>query len=449
MAINNTISGMFSPSNLLRSPGGIQTTTPNSLIAPKPVSGPFTLSQPIAPAGAAGSVSPVNPPQTASAYQVAPGTSNYSAPTASSLVPPPATPTTPVAPKTTFPGLVSTLAATATGGSPAAQKYTQQSVDYGAGSIPIAQQARDIAAQFGQKYADVGQKGAAFRAGQLTTGTTPVAEGNAAITAQTTAAQQTALAQGEQAALQGIGYELTGQQQAANAANSAAGQAYTGQGQTLGALNNAAGLAQPQLGAIGQVPFSPLDQEQGTILGTNQTGGVGAAGNLLGQFQGAQALGAAGGQGAASVIQSLPQLQAANTASKGIETTISNFIDANPDINPTNVAFTNSVNQWVQGKQLTDPRYQTLFNYLSEYANTLAPVLGVGGSPTNLKTEIAQSFLNAKSSGQSIKSVLQNMSQLADDKVRNIQSGALGGGTVAGGSSPGTPSSGGGFAEQW
>jgi hypothetical protein len=191
-----------------------------------------------------------------------------------------------------------------------AQQYTQQAAQYGAGAIPIAAQAQDIANQFGQKYADIGQAGARFEAGQLTTGTTPVASGNAAITAQTTAAQQQALAQGEQAALQGIGYQLTGQQQAANAANASAGQAYTGQGLAQTGLTSAAGFAQPQLGSIGQVPFNPLNQQQGQVLGTAQPGGVAAAGNLLGQFAGAQATGAA------------PyQTQAQNTIAAGTATT--------------------------------------------------------------------------------------------------------------------------------
>lgn len=163
------------------------------------------------------------------------------------------------APQTTFGGLVGSLANTTQQGSPAAQGYTQQAADYGKKSYDIGQEAQDIASQFGQRYADIGGLGAKFRAGQLTTGTTPVAEGNAAITAQTTAAQQAALAAGEQAALQGLGYQLTGANQAANAANAAAGQAYTGQGQTISGLTGAAGLAQPQLGAIGsQQYYNPL-----------------------------------------------------------------------------------------------------------------------------------------------------------------------------------------------
>ena len=87
--------------------------------------------------------------------------------------------------------------------------------------------------------------------------------------------------------------------------------------------------------------------------------------------------------------------------------------------------------QWIQGKQLTDPKYQTLFNYLNEYTSTLAPILGVGGDPTNLKTQIAQSFINAAASGQSIKTVLENMQGLSKGKIQDIRSGATGGGVVS------------------
>lgn len=103
----------------------------------------------------------------------------------------------------------------------------------------IAKRARDIAADYGKKIADVGGQGARFEAGQRTTGTSPVAEGNAAITAQTTAAQQAALAAGESAELQGIDKELTAQNQGQNA------------------LGTAGNLASPQLGQFGQAYYDP------------------------------------------------------------------------------------------------------------------------------------------------------------------------------------------------
>jgi hypothetical protein len=96
---------------------------------------------------------------------------------------------------------------------------------------------------------------------------------------------------------------------------------------------------------------------------------------------------------------------------------------------------------------LTDPKYQTLFNYLNEYTNTLAPILGVGGDATNLKTEIAQSFVNGVASGQSIAEVLNNIQTLSHGKIQDMRSGATGGGVVSSPQSYGT--GGGGYAEAW
>jgi len=195
-------------------PGGLATSTPT------PASVPAT-------------------PQTAA---VAQPTASYTAPTTQNY----GTQPTPASqPKGFFPSVVSSIAHLGTTPNAGAQGYTGQVADYGAKNAATGQQAIDIAKQFGQKYADVGQAGAKFQAGQLTTGTTPVAEGNAAVTARTTAAQQSALAAGESAALQGIGYQQVGFSNAANAANQAASQEYAGQGLQQSALGSAAGYSAP------------------------------------------------------------------------------------------------------------------------------------------------------------------------------------------------------------
>lgn len=142
-----------------------------------------------------------------------------------------------------------------------------------------------------------------------------------------------------------------------------------------------------------------------------------------------------------SVLASIPALQAANTAASGIKNQIDTFLQTNPTINPNDLAVGNKIQQWISGKQLADPKYQNFFNMLNDYTNTLAPILGVGGSPTNLKTEIAQSFLNAQASGQSIQQVLDGLENLANTKIQNLQSGALGGGPVNPSSSGGSSTS--------
>lgn len=304
----------------------------------------------------------------------------------------------------------------------------------GAANNALGQNAQNIAANYGQQIANVGGQGAKFQAGQLTTGTTPVAEGNAAVTAQTTAAQQAALAAGEQAA-------LTGNQQAISA-----------QGQTQSALATAAGLAQPSQAAFGQTVFDPATGQY--------TGGGGLPADVMQQYAqmavngnysaipssvtsnpvlnaqlnvAAQALNPSfspvQAQGASGVIGGLAQLTSANTAADGIKNTITSYLSSNPQLNPAGFTAGNQLSQWLAGKQLGDPKYQTLANYLNEYTNTLAPILGVGGDATNLKTQIAQGFVNAAASGQSISSVLESMSQLATNKIQDIQNGATGGST--------------------
>ncbi len=329
-----------------------------------------------------------------------------------------------LSPSLSFGGLVGGLADTQN--SPynqAAQKYIGKTADYGAGNIDLGKQARDIAEQFGQKYADIGEKGAKFRAGQLTTGTTPVAEGNAAVTAQTTAAQQQALAQGQQAALQGIGYQLTGQQQAANAANQAAGQALTGQGQQQAALGTAAGLAQPQLGSIGQVPFNPLDQNQGQILGTTQGGGVAAAGNLLGQFSGAQAAGAAPGNALAAVVGTQTQQQAAyqsaHQQAQNLQAQLTDLITT-LGLNPSDI---NAVNAGIQkiAQNTSSPEYKILSNYIADIASRYSQVLTPpGGSATDTTRSVASGMLDGIASGQSIISVMNSLDQQARAVIAGV-----------------------------
>ncbi len=154
-------------------------------------------------------------------------------------------------------------------------------------------------------------------------------------------------------------------------------------------------------------------------------------------------------QGQQGVANQVVGMQAANNAAKGIENTITGFLNQNPDLNPSKLAAGNVIQQWIQGKQLTDPKYQTLFNYINEYISTLAPILGVGGDTTNLKTEIAQSFINAQASGASISEVLKSISSLADQKIKNFQSGAGVGANQTSGVGNSTSNSGSGGLFNW
>lgn len=109
----------------------------------------------------------------------------------------------------------------------------------------LGQDAEAIAKGYAQRFEDVGREGARAQGGRLTTGTSPVAEGNAAIIAQTTAAQQQAIANAGNMELAGVEKALTAQNQAQTA------------------LSQGGQLAQPQLGAFGQGYYNPLDPNGG------------------------------------------------------------------------------------------------------------------------------------------------------------------------------------------
>lgn len=306
----------------------------------------------------------------------------------------------------------------------------------GTANAALGANAQKIASDAGTQISNVGSQAQRFIAGQMSTGTTPVAEGNAAITQQTSAAEQAAIAAGANVALTG------------NA------QALTGQAQTQSALTSAAGLAQPSTAAYGNTVFDPVT---GTYSGA-ENGGLPA--DVMQQYaqmaasgqyasipssitsnavlnaqlnSAAKALNPAytpiSAQGASGVLAGIPALQSASAAAEGIKNTIGTYLQQNPTINASQLAQGNVLSQWIAG-QTSDPRYSILLNQLTEYANTLAPILGVGGDPTNMKTQIAQSFVNAAANGQSINSVLDAMSSLAANKINDLQSGAIGGGTT-------------------
>lgn len=245
--------------------------------------------------------------------------------------------------------------------------------------------------------------------------------------------------------------------------------ANTAQSNQNTALNNAGNLAAPQVTSYGQTSFDPTNaqfsgggslppevmQQYAQMAATGQYSAIPSfiTSNPVLSAQlnvAAKAINPSytplQSQGAGSVLQGIPALTSANAAADGIKNTINSYLSANPSLNPSDLAAGNILQQWIQGKQLTDPKYQTLFNYINEYTNTLAPILGVGGDATNLKTQIAQGFVNAAASGKSISQVLDSMSSLATNKIQDLQNGATGGSTSVPNTSVPT---GGGFSEVW
>ncbi len=381
---------------------------------------------------------------------------------------PPSTPPTP-----TYSGLVGQLAGASASGSPAAQGYVSDTSKYGAGNIPIGESAADIAKSYGQKIADVGTKGAQFQGGQLTTGTSPIAEGNAAVTANLTAQEQQALAAGESAALEGTGQQLTAQNQAATAANSAAGQATSAQGQAITGLGTAAGYAQPSATSQGQTTFNPLT---GTFSGgsyqTNLQTVVNAIKNgSIGYTDGVNSLSSLSPTAKADVLAQLGSgfdtvASDANAASKGTSITtlgtnaanitaaqqqqIANYKSAQQQgqnlasqtkdlittfgLNPSELTAANGAIQKI-AKNVSSPQYQILSNYLNDisarYSQVLTPP---GGSSTDTTRAVASGMLDALASGNSIKSVLDSLDTQATAVISGIPASGAAIGSTAGAS---------------
>lgn len=327
----------------------------------------------------------------------------------------------------TFPGLVGSLVNTANS------------------NQAIGTQAQAIGQDYSNRIAALLPQVNAGSASALASGgTTPVLAGNEAAAAQTAAAETGQLQTAEQAALNPLSTALsaTGQQQsglgtAISAAQPSGTYPFVFNPLTQSFTNTGGGVVTPTQAASavlsGQMSYSQAvsslgymgstgeSQLQSQILSQNPNANI----NTL----------AAQGAGSASVEQTIPQLQSANTAAQGISNQITSYLASNPSLNPSQLVASNAVQQWLQGQQISSPQYQTLFDYLSEYANTLAPILGVGGDPTNLKTEISQGFINAAASGGSIATVLNNINTLASTKIQNLASGAQGSTTpTAGGS---------------
>lgn len=488
MAISNLLS--LQPKPFPSSSFGVKTTTPSG--APTSLGFGGMQSQTPTSAPTMTQSAPTSSYGSPSYASYGGSTPTYQAPTASqptALSPQPA-----AQPKGLFPSVVSSLANRGTTPNATAIDYTKQAADYGAGAIPIAAHARDIAEQFGQKYADVGQMGARFQAGQLTTGTTPVATGNAAITAQTTAAQQAALAQGQQAALQGIGYQLTGQQQAQQAANQAAGQAYTGQGLEQQALGTAAGYAQPSPAAYGQTVFNPITgqyeggqggldpQTQAPSLAQRVMSGqmtydqavasMGYAGNAGRTFLD-NAIAQAGGnplqlQASGAVQQS--NIQQAGTAGTDIArtglaqatqdyvamtsaaqfanqqaTAVGSILDKTGLNNVSSTDYNKALNN-LRGR-FSDTDFIALNTSLREAQIAYTNLLSTGGGTPTGNEQNAIATLNINQSAAGIKSSIEQLENAvarrlqALDTARQTYQGNLGGSTFT----PGAPSGGGSF----
>lgn len=345
-ALNTYGSGSATPIKQPVNAGVMKTSTPQILVHPTasaPVSKQITTSADgtkqethyVKPATETSKTAASTPTKVASS--TTPNTSVQPEPT------PSYPPATPIPPQTNNQQAVSGLLNIGQGNN---NSYGVNSAQ--TGLIDSGNRAANIASEFGKQYADAGIQGANAGAGYRTTGTSPIGEGNANVIAQTTAAKQSAISAGQQAALQGLS-----QQQGAY--SSAGGLAQGQQAQNIGALGNAGSLSQPA------TQFGVLTDPQ-TGLPISRDGGINSAiqGGII-----------QGKQGAAQSMEQAYQQGLANIrAADNIGPQIASTLLANPNLNQTPISAITNLNQWLSG-QTSDPSQQQLATQVASYVKAL------------------------------------------------------------------------------
>lgn len=132
--------------------------------------------------------------------------------------------------------------------------------------------------------------------------------------------------------------------------------------------------------------------------------------------------GVVAGQEAAG--QNQVQLQTALGQARSVQTQINTLLSSNPTLNASPVAAANAVQAWAQSTAAPSGPYVNLLQDLQEYANTIAPVLGVGGNPTDNKIAIATQLVPLLASGQTIQQAIQNLDSIAVGKINAVPSAA-------------------------
>lgn len=369
---------------------------------------------------------------------------------------------------TTFGGIIGGLTTAAQNGSGVANTAANGLLQAPNQNQILGDKAAQIGDSYGKQIAQVGGAGAQFESGQLTTGTSPVAQGNAAVTANTTANEQQALATGEQAALQGNAQQLTAQNQGQAGLTNAGSIGNTSQSNVQSGLTSAGSLAQPNTAAYGQTVFDPT-------TGTFKSGGSNLdpqtqAGTLAQQVQGGQltydqalaSMGYAGAAGTTFLNNAITQaggnplqLQAQGTATQGVigtqQAQVAGYQSALQQgqnlqsqltdligtfgLNPNDV---NAVNTGLQkiAQNTSSPQYKILSNYVNDIANTYSQVLTpAGGSQTDTTRSLAASMLDATAKGSSLVATMQALDQAAKAKIAGVSTTGTPAGAVTSGGS--------------
>ena len=116
---------------------------------------------------------------------------------------------------------------------------------------------------------------------------------------------------------------------------------------------------------------------------------------------------------------------AAISAAQGIQQKIVQDITTSGIDSLSSINKINAINQWIQGN-LSNPAYQNFYQDLTDYTQTIAPLIGVSGTMTDMKTAIGQSLISSTSSGSTIEQGLQNLNALAINKNNAIAAAGQG-----------------------
>lgn len=212
------------------------------------------------------------------------------------------------------------------------------------------------------------------------------------------------------AAQQGYANALQQQQLQLGSAENAYGGAQTQAGRGTTASADVLSNTIPQQVSPTNVPYNPITGQYGNPA-ANAYGGNGLAG--VGALQQQQQQGA-----------DIQTMSSAINQTSGLIAKTKQDIASNPQFNIAPIPLANALQSWLSTNVVSSPQYQNIINDLSEVANTIAPVLGVPGNPTNLKTIIANELVPKLLQGQDIGTVLDNLEANANVKLNAAKQSA-------------------------
>lgn len=179
----------------------------------------------------------------------------------------------------------------------------------------------------------------------------------------------------------------------------------TGTQQQLAGQQSAAGLAQPQFPSYQNAQFDPLTGQYKDVGNGRYGSGPAAAANV---------------QSIGELTQQVNSWSASRQSAQNLGGQLSQFLQTN-NVNPSDFS---AVNRFLQniGAQTSSPQYKDYHNLVTDLASVYAEILTPpGGSPSDYRTQLAQSLIDSAASGQSIIQILQGLDAQAQNKIQGKQ----------------------------